>query len=139
MSKEPQVKSDRRTHTDKVKPSALRSILAGGFAGAVEIGELLTNPPLPRNQAERIQESHILPSVSRPAAVSTAPPLIDTHAVAKTRIQLNRNLPAEKQLGWPKFGRQWYAGCSTLVIGNSLKAGIRNGIYNGIQGNGRLR
>jgi hypothetical protein len=26
---------------------------------------------------------------------------------------------------WPPFGSQWYAGCTTLIIGNSLKAGIR--------------
>ena len=38
---------------------------------------------------------------------------------------MNKNLSAEKKLGWPKFGREWYAGCSTLVIGNSIKAGIR--------------
>jgi len=45
--------------------------------------------------------------------------------VAKTRSQLNRRLPDAKKLPWPPFGRQWYAGCTTLIIGNSLKAGIR--------------
>ncbi|KAL8833459.1 MAG: hypothetical protein Q9170_004268 [Blastenia crenularia] len=65
-----------------LKPSALRSIIAGSTAGAVEI-------------------------------------------VAKTRTQLNRRLPDGKKLGWPPFGRAWYAGCTTLIIGNSLKAGIR--------------
>ncbi|KAL4815972.1 mitochondrial carrier domain-containing protein [Aspergillus spinulosporus] len=44
---------------------------------------------------------------------------------AKTRSQLNRRLPDSKKLPWPPFGKQWYAGCTTLVIGNSLKAGIR--------------
>ncbi|KAE8348459.1 mitochondrial carrier domain-containing protein [Aspergillus coremiiformis] len=44
---------------------------------------------------------------------------------AKTRSQLNRRLPDGKKLPWPPFGRQWYAGCTTLIIGNSLKAGIR--------------
>ena len=46
-------------------------------------------------------------------------------AVAKTRSQLNRRLPDGQKLGWPPFGRAWYAGCTTLIIGNSLKAGIR--------------
>ncbi|MCJ1285736.1 hypothetical protein MMC26_005077 [Xylographa opegraphella] len=44
---------------------------------------------------------------------------------AKTRSQLNRRLPDGQKLGWPPFGKAWYAGCTTLVIGNSLKAGIR--------------
>ncbi|KAI9731466.1 MAG: hypothetical protein M1818_007856 [Claussenomyces sp. TS43310] len=44
---------------------------------------------------------------------------------AKTRTQLNRRLPDGKKLGWPPFGKAWYAGCTTLIIGNSLKAGIR--------------
>ncbi|RAH71025.1 putative mitochondrial tricarboxylate transporter (Ctp) [Aspergillus aculeatinus CBS 121060] len=44
---------------------------------------------------------------------------------AKTRTQLNRRLPDAKKLPWPPFGSQWYAGCTTLIIGNSLKAGIR--------------
>ncbi|PYH51073.1 putative mitochondrial tricarboxylate transporter (Ctp) [Aspergillus niger CBS 101883] len=44
---------------------------------------------------------------------------------AKTRSQLNRRLPDAKKLPWPPFGSQWYAGCTTLIIGNSLKAGIR--------------
>lgn len=52
------------------------------------------------------------------SAYSTCP-------VAKTRSQLNRKLPDGKKLPWPPFGKQWYAGCTTLIIGNSLKAGIR--------------
>ncbi|KKA25741.1 hypothetical protein T310_0219 [Rasamsonia emersonii CBS 393.64] len=44
---------------------------------------------------------------------------------AKTRSQLNRRLPDSKKLPWPPFGRQWYAGCTTLIVGNALKAGIR--------------
>ncbi|PLB51755.1 putative mitochondrial tricarboxylate transporter [Aspergillus steynii IBT 23096] len=44
---------------------------------------------------------------------------------AKTRSQLNRRLHDSKKLPWPPFGKQWYAGCTTLIIGNSLKAGIR--------------
>jgi len=44
---------------------------------------------------------------------------------AKTRSQLNRKLPDSQKLSWPPFGRQWFAGCTTLIVGNSLKAGIR--------------
>ncbi|EGO54851.1 tricarboxylate transport protein [Neurospora tetrasperma FGSC 2508] len=71
-----------RAHPAVKGPSALRSILAGATAGAVEI-------------------------------------------VAKTRTQLNRRLAEGQKLPWPPFGAQWYAGCTTLIIGNSLKAGIR--------------
>lgn len=49
--------------------------------------------------------------------------------VAKTRTQLNRRLPDGKKLPWPKFGPQWYAGCTTLIIGNSAKAGIRTLLF----------
>ncbi|TGJ84871.1 hypothetical protein E0Z10_g3939 [Xylaria hypoxylon] len=44
---------------------------------------------------------------------------------AKTRTQLNRNLASDAKLPWPPFGAQWYAGCTTLIIGNSAKAAIR--------------
>ncbi|OQE72679.1 hypothetical protein PENNAL_c0093G09795 [Penicillium nalgiovense] len=73
----------------KSKPSALRSIIAGSSAGAVEI------------------------AITYPAEF------------AKTRTQLNRQLTPGQKLPWPPFGSQWYAGCTTLIIGNSLKAGIR--------------
>lgn len=49
-------------------------------------------------------------------------------AVAKTRTQLNRRLAEGKKLPWPPFGPQWYAGCTTLIIGNSAKAGIRTSL-----------
>ncbi|KAI1122285.1 mitochondrial carrier [Nemania abortiva] len=71
------------------KPSALRSIIAGATAGAVEI------------------------AITYPAEF------------AKTRTQLNRNLAAGDKVPWPPFGRQWYAGCTTLIVGNSAKAAIR--------------
>lgn len=45
--------------------------------------------------------------------------------VAKTRSQLNRRLADGKKLPFPPFGAQWYAGCTTLVIGNAVKAGVR--------------
>ncbi|CRG83273.1 putative mitochondrial carrier C19G12,05 [Talaromyces islandicus] len=71
------------------KASALRSIIAGSTAGAVEV------------------------AITYPAEF------------AKTRTQLNHRLPDSKKLPWPPFGSQWYAGCTTLIIGNSIKAGIR--------------
>ncbi|KAG4026317.1 hypothetical protein MFRU_042g00460 [Monilinia fructicola] len=75
--------------TPRKRPSALRSIIAGSTAGAVEIA--ITYP----------------------------------FEFAKTHTQLNRRLPAGGKIPWPRFGSQWYAGCTTLIIGNSLKAGIR--------------
>ncbi|KAK1766604.1 Tricarboxylate transport protein [Phialemonium atrogriseum] len=77
------------SHPVKKGPSALRSIIAGSTAGAIEI------------------------AITYPAEF------------AKTRTQLNRRLAAGQKLPWPPFGKQWYAGCTTLIIGNSLKAGIR--------------
>ncbi|KAI0867926.1 putative transport protein [Hypoxylon argillaceum] len=71
------------------KPSALRSIIAGATAGAVEI------------------------AITYPAEF------------AKTRTQLNRNLPSGAKVPWPPFGRPWYAGCTTLIVGNAAKAAIR--------------
>ncbi|KAK0344732.1 hypothetical protein LTR02_004145 [Friedmanniomyces endolithicus] len=44
---------------------------------------------------------------------------------AKTRIQLNQRLATAQRLPWPPFGSQWYAGCTTLILGNSIKAGVR--------------
>ncbi|KAK4246799.1 mitochondrial carrier domain-containing protein [Corynascus novoguineensis] len=76
-------------HSAVKGPSALRSVLAGATAGAVEI------------------------AITYPAEF------------AKTRTQLNRRLAEGQKLPWPPFGRQWYAGCTTLIIGNSAKAGIR--------------
>ena len=39
--------------------------------------------------------------------------------------ELNRRLADGKKLPWPPFGKQWYAGCTTLIVDNSAKAGIR--------------
>jgi hypothetical protein len=70
-----------------------------------------------------LQRSHTRPNVLIPL-VSTANST-NNDSVAKTRTQLNRQLTQGKKLPWPPFGSQWYAGCTTLIIGNSLKAGIR--------------
>lgn len=81
--------TDPADPSKKKAPSALRSVIAGSTAGAIEI------------------------AITYPAEF------------AKTRSQLNRRLAEGQKLPWPKFGREWYAGCTTLIIGNSAKAGIR--------------
>ncbi|KEF62097.1 uncharacterized protein A1O9_00069 [Exophiala aquamarina CBS 119918] len=74
----------------KTKPSALRSIIAGSTAGAVEIA--ITFP----------------------------------FDFLKTRNQLNLRLPDSKKVPLPPFpSKAWYTGCTTAVIGNSAKAGVR--------------
>ncbi|OAP58640.1 hypothetical protein AYL99_07730 [Fonsecaea erecta] len=74
----------------KSKPSALRSIIAGSTAGAVEIA--ITYP----------------------------------FDLLKTRSQLNRRLPDSKKVPWPPFpSKEWYTGCTTAIVGNSVKAGVR--------------
>ncbi|KAH8428903.1 uncharacterized protein LDX57_006577 [Aspergillus melleus] len=44
---------------------------------------------------------------------------------AECTVSTDPRLHDSKKLPWPPFGKQWYAGCTTLIIGNSLKAGIR--------------
>jgi hypothetical protein len=56
---------------------------------------------------------------------------------AKTKSQLNRRLGAGEKLPWPKFGREWYAGCTTAVVGNSVKAGVRTYSHSSHRGDGR--
>lgn len=80
----------RQAEKSKVKPSALRSIIAGSTAGAIEIA--ITYP----------------------------------FDFAKTRAQLNRRLPDTQKAPWPPFpSKEWYTGCTTAIIGNSIKAGVR--------------
>ncbi|KFY45753.1 hypothetical protein V494_00799 [Pseudogymnoascus sp. VKM F-4513 (FW-928)] len=52
---------------------------------------------------------------------------------AKTRAQLNQRLTQGQKLPWPKFGPVWYAGCTTLIIGNSIKAGVRFVVFDQIK------
>jgi hypothetical protein len=101
----------------------MRSILAGATAGAVEICNASSHPLLDAFADWLSQQSHTLPSVRCPP-IAAALPTTDHCTVAKTRSQLNRRLTDGKKLPWPPFGKQWYAGCTTLIIGNSIKAGI---------------
>ncbi|KAJ5601457.1 hypothetical protein N7510_010991, partial [Penicillium lagena] len=53
---------------------------------------------------------------------------------AKTRSQLNRHLPNSRKLPWPTFpSKEWYAGCTTLIAGNALKAAIRFTVFDSIK------
>jgi solute carrier family 25 citrate transporter 1 len=112
--------------SEKKKPSAMRSILAGATAGAVEIcmQHSLTVRLRETIVLTLLQQSHIPQSVCSPSSLPDREYDADPNIVAKTRSQLNRRLPDGKKLPWPPFGKQWYAGCTTLIIGNSLKAGI---------------
>lgn len=68
--------------------------------------------------------------VYHPSAATASTSLILTaFPVAKTRSQLNRRLAEGKKLPFPPFGSQWYAGCTTLIIGNAIKAGVRFTAY----------
>ncbi|PBP19716.1 mitochondrial tricarboxylate transporter-like protein [Diplocarpon rosae] len=58
----------------------------------------------------------------RPSALRS---IIAGSTAGATRTQLNRRLADGQKLPWPPFGKAWYAGCTTLILGNSLKAGIR--------------
>lgn len=115
-------------------PSALRSILAGSTAGAVEIGECGQSQETAVDQSlTESHDSHHIPGrvyvvdPPQPNGPQTTP--LTLPIVAKTRTQLNRRLAEGKKLPWPPFGKQWYAGCTTLIIGNSAKAGIRMAPY----------
>lgn len=89
------------------KPSPLRSIIAGSIGGAVEIAILYPAEFLKTSKHPPLR--HIF---RRPLMPSSG-------------TQLNQRLADGKKLPLPPFGRQWYAGCTTLVIGNSIKAGVR--------------
>jgi solute carrier family 25 citrate transporter 1 len=110
-------------------PSALRSILAGATAGAVEIGERSSKSAPAQSLTQSRDSNHIprrmyVDCLSK-TDFSLGTDVLTCAAVAKTRTQLNRRLAAGQKLPWPPFGKQWYAGCTTLIIGNSAKAGIR--------------
>ena len=115
----------------KERSSALRSFLAGGIAGAVEIGL----EALPRYASQHVLMLTVFCSYYISRRMYKARPQINWPdywltliVVAKTRIQLNHRLSSEKRLPWPPFGKSWYAGCTTMIFGNSLKAGIRKSL-----------
>lgn len=65
---------ERAPEKKKERPSALRSIIAGSTAGAVEIGMLLLTTPMNQTQSfanERLQLLHTLPNV-RIGPISTS-------------------------------------------------------------------
>ncbi|KAL6866465.1 hypothetical protein ACO1O0_002576 [Amphichorda felina] len=78
-------------------------------------------PTLPQDPADPSKKK--APSPLRSIIAGSTAGAIEI--VAKTRSQLNRRLAEGQKLPWPPFGKQWYAGCTTLIIGNSAKAGIR--------------
>ncbi|KAK3059868.1 hypothetical protein LTS18_009882, partial [Coniosporium uncinatum] len=85
-----------------------------------------TATPLPGPEATPKKKPSPLRSVLAGASAGAIEIAITYPAeFAKTRTQLNRRLADGKKLPWPPFGSQWYAGCTTLIVGNSLKAGIR--------------
>jgi solute carrier family 25 citrate transporter 1 len=90
---------------ERPRPTATRSIIAGSTAGAVEAAITYPAECTCRN-SRRLFAALII-------------------AVAKTRTQLNRRLPTGQKLAWPPLGAEWYAGCTTLIVGNALKAGVR--------------
>lgn len=109
------------------QPSSLRSIVAGSTAGAIEIGTYIFLYRIQVQQwlANVLYSDHLSGWMYGNAFLCPSSKTNPDVSVAKTRSQLNRRLPDGKKLPWPKFGPQWYAGCTSLIIGNSFKAGIR--------------
>ena len=84
-----------------------------------------TQPP-PRQDKDSVRKPSPLRSIIAGSTAGAVEIAITYPAeFAKTRIQLNQRLPSGQKLPFPPFGKQWYAGCTTLIIGNSIKAGVR--------------
>jgi solute carrier family 25 citrate transporter 1 len=85
----------------------------------------MASPPA-ENVSERPRPSSLRSVIAGATAGAVEISITYPFEFAKTRSQLNRRLPEEKKLPWPRFpSREWYAGCTTLIIGNSIKAGVR--------------
>lgn len=89
--------------------------------------KISSNPPPP---SSREQQAPAKPSPLRSIIAGSTAGAVEIAITypaefAKTRTQLNQNLPSSQKLPFPPFGPQWYAGCTTLIIGNSIKAGVR--------------
>ncbi|KAG4443237.1 hypothetical protein IFR05_001280 [Cadophora sp. M221] len=96
--------------------------------------QAIETPTLPRQVEDQKEKTRPLRSVlagSTAGAVEIA--LTYPAEFAKTRTQLNQRLGNEKKLPWPRFGAPWYAGCTTLIVGNSIKAGVRFVVFDQIK------
>ena len=82
-------------------------------------------PPSPREKQKLDKPSPLRSIIAGSTAGAVEIAITYPAEFAKTRIQLNHNLPSSQKLPFPPFGRQWYAGCTTLILGNSIKAGVR--------------
>lgn len=82
-----------------------------------------TNLPPPSSKKEKPSPLRSIIAGSTAGAIEIA--ITYPAEFAKTRTQLNQRLPQGQKLPFPPFGAQWYAGCTTLIIGNSIKAGVR--------------
>lgn len=88
------------------KPTAAMSIVAGATAGAIEISK----------SSQIFLQFQVIES--NYGSVITYP-----FEFAKTRAQLNRHLPQSQKLPFPPFpSKEWYTGCTTLIVGNAVKA-----------------
>jgi solute carrier family 25 (mitochondrial citrate transporter), member 1 len=85
------------------------------------VGAQKTSPPPQKKEKPSPLRSIIAGSTAGAVEIAITYPA----EFAKTRTQLNQRLPSAQKLPWPPFGPQWYAGCTTLIIGNSIKAGVR--------------
>ncbi|PVH76433.1 mitochondrial tricarboxylate transporter-like protein [Cadophora sp. DSE1049] len=99
-------------------------------AQTVATSVLSTAKPVERNR-ERISPLRSVLAGSTAGAVEIA--ITYPAEFAKTRSQLNQRLVQGQKLPWPKFGAAWYAGCTTLIIGNSIKAGVRFVVFDQIR------
>ncbi|KXS95902.1 hypothetical protein AC578_2634 [Pseudocercospora eumusae] len=84
-----------------------------------------TSPPIPSTKKEKPSPLRSILAGSTAGAIEIA--ITYPFEFLKTRTQLNQRLASSnsKPIPFPPFGPQWYAGCTTLIIGNSIKAGVR--------------
>ncbi|KXT14780.1 hypothetical protein AC579_7813 [Pseudocercospora musae] len=84
-----------------------------------------TSPPIPSTKKENPSPLRSILAGSTAGAIEIA--ITYPFEFLKTRTQLNQRLASSnsKPISFPPFGPQWYAGCTTLIIGNSIKAGVR--------------
>lgn len=105
---------------------ALTPLLSTASA-ATTAGSFLTL--MAASEKERSRPSPLRATIAGSVAGAVEIAITYPAEFAKTRSQLNRRLPQGQKLPWPQFGPQWYAGCTTLIIGNAIKAGVRFTAY----------